>query len=461
MAFLRLGYIKEATKGHIASGLLRCIDYILNPKKTEDKYKASFNLNLRDTTLSADAAFHRMLETKQAWGKTDKRQGYHFKLSFPSGDEISPELAMQITKELIESCFSEYEVVYSVHTNTPYLHSHIVFNSVGKFDGRKYHYSKGEWVKYLQPEVNRICKSYGLQTLTLWVSEETKIFSKNHNYGKWKRENPDASNKSKDFLYTDREIRRDVDACIKQAASYEEFVKLLEALGYTYHDNPRRKFVTVLAPGRERVRRLTSLTPDKQTYTRENIKKMIAGTYEPENFWNKELVRKQLLADFQKYQKGFRSKDGISAKIYDVAAYEKSKGFQSVAEIKKYQDYLYQADGLMKEYQLRIQKSLASRSEAMDKLRVILSFYPGYQAYKQGKQEYRESYDRAVAAYQELKKQGYNLPLLYAFNRQALKCLDMMTGFRKHIYIEKKMCGKLKEKYKSIQPAATPADRRQ
>ena len=60
-----------------------------------------------------------------------------------------------------------YEAVYAVHDNTDNIHSHIVFNSVNRMTGKKFRYQKGDWGKYIQPIVNRLCEEYGLSTIEI------------------------------------------------------------------------------------------------------------------------------------------------------------------------------------------------------------------------------------------------------------------------------------------------------
>lgn len=42
-----------------------------------------------------------------------------------------------------------------------------MFNSVSFRDGKKYHYKKGDWERYIQPITNRLCEEYGLSTIEL------------------------------------------------------------------------------------------------------------------------------------------------------------------------------------------------------------------------------------------------------------------------------------------------------
>lgn len=188
MAYCRLGHIKENKgAGGMAAGLKNCIEYIFNPKKTENMTLiGGYNLMI-DASNPANSAFEQMLATKSVFGKEAGRQGYHYKLSFATSDNLTPELAMEITNEFCRRCFGAYECAYSVHTNTAHLHSHIVFNSIDIANGYKYRYGKGDWANKIQPIANEICKEYGLSELDLNLDEELRLKNKCMDYGKWKK----------------------------------------------------------------------------------------------------------------------------------------------------------------------------------------------------------------------------------------------------------------------------------
>ena len=108
-----------------------------------------------------ETAFEQMIETKQIFGKTDKRQGYYIIISFPPG-EATEEQAFEITRRFAEEFLGEqYEVVYSVHTDKEHKHGHIVWNSLDMQTGKKYEYKKGDWKYKIQPITNKLCKEYG------------------------------------------------------------------------------------------------------------------------------------------------------------------------------------------------------------------------------------------------------------------------------------------------------------
>lgn len=83
-----------------------------------------------------ETAFADMRQTKEQWHKPGGVQGYHLVQSFAAG-EVTPELAHQIAKELADRVLGgQYEYVIGTHLNTGHIHSHIVWNSVSRIDGK-------------------------------------------------------------------------------------------------------------------------------------------------------------------------------------------------------------------------------------------------------------------------------------------------------------------------------------
>lgn len=218
----------QASKGkHLKNSL----EYILNPEKTEMGTLIGGSHILPD----ADFAFEKMLETKrimeERFGrkKTEGRQGYHFVLSFSPKDNITPEMAMEITQKFLEAYIPDYESVYAVHTDRKHLHSHIVFNSVNMVNGLKYHYENGDWAKIIQPITNRLCEKYGLSTIKL--------------------EDYDGKPKKKTITQL---IQEDVEECLKKVKSKTQFDHEMEKRGYTVKRKGKKgqdlKNVTVIPP---------------------------------------------------------------------------------------------------------------------------------------------------------------------------------------------------------------------
>ena len=100
-----------------------------------------------------------MALTKKFYHKENKTLGFHIIQSF-RGQEVSPQKANQIGKELAEKLWGDkYQVIVCTHTNKKNVRNHIVLNSVSFIDGSKYHNSNVE-IALLRETNDDICKKY-------------------------------------------------------------------------------------------------------------------------------------------------------------------------------------------------------------------------------------------------------------------------------------------------------------
>ena len=252
MAITKILHMKQAKSGYMAKHLANGLKYIMDPDKTEDGRYISGN------NCFPENALEQMLETKRHFGKLDKRQGYHFIISFEE-EEITEDTAFELVGEFVKEYLGkDYEAVYAIHNDTDHIHGHIIFNSVRCTDGYKYDYPKGEWEHRIQPLVNDLCKKYGLSILDL---EEVKEKRKRRQKG----ETAEPSQKKKISSRTQR-IKRDVDRAVEDAETYEEFLENLRSMGYELSG---KKHLAVRETGAERVRRLDLLGEE---YTEEMLR---------------------------------------------------------------------------------------------------------------------------------------------------------------------------------------------
>ena len=252
MAITKILTIGDSGVKFSGKHLEQAVSYILDREKTQGGRLVT------GINCQPGKAYEQMAATKRKYGKTDKRQGYHLIISFEAG-EVMPDTAFEIIRKFVKEYLGqEYEAVLAVHDNTAHVHGHIIFNSVNYWDGRKYRYEKGDWAKKIQPITNRLCKEYGLSIIEI----EEHGRKRNEGYKDW--------NEFRDGKFIWREmIQRDVDACIMQAESFEEFIDLMAEKGYGVKQN---KYLAVKPKGMQRFCRCKSLGED---YTEERIRKRI------------------------------------------------------------------------------------------------------------------------------------------------------------------------------------------
>lgn len=235
MAITKIMCMKSAEHGNVAAHLKHSIAYICNEAKTE------MGSLVGGINCLPVFAYEQMIGTKEMFGQTGGRQGYHFIISLKPG-EGTKEQMYEITRRFAEEFLGgEYEGVFSVHTDKDHLHGHLVYNSVNMVTGRKYSYKKGDWKNVIQPITNRLCEEYGLSIVAVEYSKEPV----NMNRKQWEKEQSWG-----DF------ITGDMQYCRNKAESFEEFIFLMEKLGYEVKVGAH---ISVKAEGMRRSRRLDTL----------------------------------------------------------------------------------------------------------------------------------------------------------------------------------------------------------
>ncbi len=247
MAITKIMCMKSAEHGNVAAHLKHSIAYICNEAKTE---KGSL---VGGINCLPDFAYEQMIGTKEMFGQTGGRQGYHFIISLKPG-EGTKEQMYEITRRFAEEFLGgEYEGVFSVHTDKNHLHGHLVYNSVNMVTGRKYSYKKGDWKNVIQPITNRLCEEYGLSIVAAEYSKDPV----NMNRKQWEKEQSWG-----DF------ITGDMQYCRNKAGSFEEFIFFMEKLGYEVKIGAH---ISVKAEGMRRSRRLDTLDEEFSVQNLQNF----------------------------------------------------------------------------------------------------------------------------------------------------------------------------------------------
>ena len=216
MATTILKNLKEAKNRKPSQHLHNAINYIMNPEKTENGLWVGSNCG-----ITSQEIYDAMMSTKNEFNKTWGRQGYHFVISFKPG-ETDERTCYNVGKEFCEKYLGEgYEYVFAVHNDHAHMHCHIVFNSVGRYDGSKYRYVNGDWEKYIQPVTDEIAEKYGLSRLEYDKSNKRV----GRSYAEHKALKADK------FTWKSI-IRLDIDMAISNASSIEEYFSEMERMGY-------------------------------------------------------------------------------------------------------------------------------------------------------------------------------------------------------------------------------------
>lgn len=278
MAITKMMHMKASSKARIDIHLEHSINYILQPKKLGEANLAG------GINCLPEMAYRQMKATKQMFGKTGGRQGYHFVISLKPG-EGTPEIMYDIAMRFAEEAFAgEYEAVMAVHTDREHLHAHIIINSVNMVTGYKFQCRDGDWKYKFQPITNKLCEEYGLHITPAEYSKEPKNMARpqwecEQAFSKW--------------------IKQDALFCAISAENMEHFVFLLEKLGFEVKQG---KHIAVKVPGMKRFKRLDTISED---LSRESLEAMFrygdASLASPVNRTVSLLpVRKAVLTPYQR-----------------------------------------------------------------------------------------------------------------------------------------------------------------
>lgn len=272
MAISKLLHMKQC-EGSWSKHLKNAIEYIMNPEKTNGNI--AVNQAIKLSQITPENIYKTMMQTKKMFGKEWGRQGYHFVVSFHEKDNITPFDALKVMDEIQrEYLQDDYECVYAVHTNTEHLHGHLIFNSIDRFQGKKYHYKKGDWEKDILPCVNKVCRRWGLRELKLEKEKKPEKVQQHQN--KW-----------------DNFFRDELDDMINKVGSYEEFILELKKRDYEVKEG---KYLSIRPRNmdRKKFRRTASLGEE---YTIDRIRERIKDVPSIENKY----IKKYIIDESKRY----------------------------------------------------------------------------------------------------------------------------------------------------------------
>lgn len=223
--------IVKATS-HKAKSAGRQISYAIKEEKTTDesgrRYVEGFG-----GICSPERASQEFKMNKEHWEKTDGRQCCHFVNSFP-GREVTPEQAMNLTRELIErdKRFQGFQGVMACHCNTENIHVHIVVDSVNVETGKKFQMSPHDYKDFKKLN-QEICQEHGLSVTPLEKNPENIRADDIKKYKAMERGNSEIE-----------QCFQAVQECKSIAQNKADFERLMREKGYstTWQDN--RKYIT-------------------------------------------------------------------------------------------------------------------------------------------------------------------------------------------------------------------------
>lgn len=187
----------------------KAINYICNSEKTEDgTLIATYNCSEKFADYEFEDIYKKARKVKNA------RIAYHSIISFSPEDDITPEKALEVGKEIMDKYTKgNNQYVLSVHTDKDHIHVHCIFNSVDYKQYNKFHIEDKD-LNRLEKITDKVCKVNGLSII------EEKSGEKG--MGKY------AHQQHKKGLNLKDQLREAIDRSILAASTYEEFLMLME-----------------------------------------------------------------------------------------------------------------------------------------------------------------------------------------------------------------------------------------
>lgn len=245
------------TKIHAVKATIhKAIAYICNPEKTDEGILIS-SYGCSPQTAHFDFKF--------ALSKTnagDENKAYHMIQSFLPG-EVNFDTAHQIGMALADKVLEgKYSYVVSTHIDKGHIHNHIIFCAADNIEHHKYNDCRQTYYR-IRRLSDELCREHQLSVIIPGGQRGKK-------YNEWTAAKNGNDRKS--------QTRRDINASIKAADTYEEFLQLMRAKGYEIKGESLAgnapKSISFLPPGWERFIR-GSVKSLGAEYTKERINERI------------------------------------------------------------------------------------------------------------------------------------------------------------------------------------------
>ncbi len=193
-------------------------DYITDSAKTD-------NGNLVATHgCSKNHPLEDMLRNKLLHNKTHGKQGEHFVLALaPCGESKSPLEVLRVVKEIVSTIYPENMAIIAGHTDSVYLHFHVVLDAVNAVTGHKFSQSPAD-LNRVKQKTNNLLKKYGFEIITASAND----FVDHTDYSK---------EESFDFLELD-ESTFITEATVEEISSFTDSVSLTNKILFSGWDYP-------------------------------------------------------------------------------------------------------------------------------------------------------------------------------------------------------------------------------
>ncbi|MGN1420278.1 MAG: relaxase/mobilization nuclease domain-containing protein [Eubacterium sp.] len=241
-----------------ANGLKQILDYCTDDKKVVDNSERKYVSGVNCTAVDPYSEF---MLTKKAY-PSDNRNGqkdryfYHYYQSFSPNDNVTRDLVHQIGIEFAKRAWRNNEVIVATHLDKDHLHNHFVINGIDLETGKRLRQGPNT-LKELRAISDEICLKYGVNILPPY--EKTKLKSPSSNEYR-------AALNGNSWKF---KLAGDIDYVMTLASDKQDFISLMNKLGYDVLWSDDRKYITYSIIGTKQ--RCRDKTLHEEKYLKENM----------------------------------------------------------------------------------------------------------------------------------------------------------------------------------------------
>ena len=217
MAIVKTISPKIKTQVHLSEALA----YIVKDDKASDCY---YHNCVNDYDIEA---ITKELQSTRIMLRQDKGIiASHICQSFSPDDNITPEIAHAIGKQMIERCFPDYQVVLATHQDREHIHNHFIINSVNLIDGKKFYENKST-LRLIRKVSDELCYRHNLSVIE--KEDATK-------YSPLDQATFHAARQGRSWKFN---LVKDLDAALDSCKTKSEFIRFFESKNYEIKFTPQ------------------------------------------------------------------------------------------------------------------------------------------------------------------------------------------------------------------------------
>lgn len=217
MAIVKTISPKIKTQVHLSEALA----YITKDEKASDCY---YHNCVNDSDI--DAVAEEFQSTRIMLRQDKGIIASHICQSFSPDDNITPEIAHEIGKQMIERCFPDYQVVLATHKDREHIHNHFIINSVNLIDGKKFYENKST-LRLIRKVSDELCYRHNLSVIE--KEDATK-------YSPLDQATLHAARQGRSWKFN---LVKDLDAALDSCKTKSEFVRFFESKNYEIKFTPQ------------------------------------------------------------------------------------------------------------------------------------------------------------------------------------------------------------------------------